>query len=56
MTRTYTLRLRLQGPCHVGSGRRVGKKEYYYDRAGRRVVFYDPEKLMACIVQNGLVV
>lgn len=55
VTKTYTLQLTLKGPCFAGSGRSVSKKEYSYDQKRSVVTFYDSNKLMECIVQNGLV-
>lgn len=49
LTKTYVLQLTLEGPCQIGSGAKLTKKEYYYDRNYNRVTFYDPSKLMECV-------
>ena len=55
LTQTYTLRLTLLGPCFIGSGNSVGKKEYNFNSRRRTISFYDSNKLMDCIIKNNLV-
>ncbi len=55
LTRTYTLRLTLKGPCFIGSGSKVSKKEYNFNSRRRIISFYDTDKLMDCIIKNNLI-
>ena len=55
LTKTYTLRLTLKGPCFIGSGSSVSKKEYNYNSRRRTISFYDTDKLMNCIIENDLI-
>lgn len=52
LTQTYTLQLTMEGPCQVGAGTKLTKKEYYYNRDENTVTFYDPSKLMECIFEQ----
>ena len=54
LSKTYTLELTLEGPVCAGSGKKVGKKEYFYNSRQQTVSFYDQNKLMDCIVQQNL--
>lgn len=55
LSKTYTLRLTLKGPCFIGSGSKVGKKEYNFNSRQRVISFYDTDKLMDCIIKNNLI-
>ena len=55
LSKTYTLRLTLKGPCFIGSGSKVSKKEYNFNSRRRIISFYDTDKLMDCIIKNNLI-
>ena len=55
LTRTYTLRITLKGPCFIGSGSKVSKKEYNFNSRRRLISFYDTDKLMDCIIKSNLI-
>ena len=54
LSKTYTLQLTLEGPVYAGSGKKIGKKEYFYNSRQKTVSFYDQNRLMDCIVQQNL--
>lgn len=50
----YTLILRTEGPVFIGSGQKIGKKEYIYDRRDNLVHIPDMRKMFAFFMQRGL--
>ena len=50
----YKIMLTMKSPVHIGSGRTLKKKEYYYDSIRKKVKIIDLEKFAVLINSKGL--
>lgn len=51
---SFTLHLTLRGPLFIGSGRKIGSKEYYYNEANKTVAIFDERKFQKLLVDRRL--
>lgn len=52
MIKHYILTLTFYGYAHIGCGREITKKEYYYNSKGHTILVLNPENLFRCLIQN----
>lgn len=50
----YEVTITTKGPLHIGSGKTINKKEYYFDEDSKKVYFFDFAKLFKGIVDRKL--
>lgn len=53
--RHYTLKIKTLSPIYIGSGKKVGKKEYIYDRKENKLYLFDKVKLFRGLAEKEFV-
>ena len=53
--RHYTLKIKTLSPIYIGSGKKVGKKEYIYDRNENKLYLFDTVKLFRGLAEKEFV-
>jgi len=52
--KTYTITLTALSPVHIGSGEKIGKKEYIYDKQTNEVHYPDSARLFSVLKSKGI--
>ncbi|WP_300276472.1 type III-A CRISPR-associated RAMP protein Csm5 [Peptacetobacter sp.] len=50
----YEVTIRTKGPIYIGSGKNIGKKEYYFDENNNKVYLFNFEKMFKGIINKNL--
>lgn len=52
--KNYKITVRTLSPIHIGSGEKIDKKEYWYDRKNKKIGILDMQKMYRGLAEKGL--